>query len=447
MRNTVTAVWTVSLILAVTFPLLMFEGVAWADQGGVKKVDCDKGQTIAHALQEADGNPITIKVEGTCNENVLITRNDVRLVAGPAGATVNGPDPNTSTITVVADRVRIDGLTVTGGLNGIVAVGTGRLTVLNCLVQNTGRNGISFFQGGSGTVDNCTVQGAGRHGVTIEGASATVINSTISGNTQTGVLVVNAGSARIGITNLNQFAGNTISNNQSNGIHVAIGGSAFIGGNTISGNGTNSTAVFGRFGIGVFQASATLAGNNSVQNNAASGVFVRAGSVLIGDPGFGLPTANTISGNGFGDPTKAGIFAFAGGMIDVRNATITGNSGAGAQAFLNGVIELRSSTASSNIFASAGFNGGHGVIAGLRSTARLRGGTTVQNNAGDGIQIFTGSAVDFRGAPDPVSIVTGNGGFGLQCFGTEASFSGDTSGIAPAPSNTSGAISPGCTGF
>ncbi|MFQ5990500.1 MAG: right-handed parallel beta-helix repeat-containing protein [Candidatus Methylomirabilales bacterium] len=161
------------------------------------------------------------------------------------------------------------------------------------------------------------------------------------------------------------------------------------------------------------------------------------GSALIGSSGFDLPTANTISGNGFLDPVKGGIFAFLGGAIDVRNATITGNDGAGVQAFENGFITLRNSTVK--------LSATHGVTAFLRSTVRLRDGSAIRNNPGDGVRIGAGSAVDFRSGV--VTTVTESGGFGLECFGDEASFSGNTSGIASAPSNASGAISPGCTGF
>lgn len=100
---------------------------------------------------------------------------------------------------------------------------------------------------------------------------------------------------------------------------------------------------------------------------------------------------------------------------------------------------------SANVFASAGFNGGHGVAADLRSTVRLRQASDVSNNQGDGVRIDGGSAVVFAvDTPSAPSTVNGNGGFGLNCFGTETSFRGDTSGLGP---NTSGAISASCTGF
>ena len=288
-----------------------------------------------------------------------------------------------------------------------------------------------------------TVQHNGRRGIAAISGHVTVLNTTLSRNGHHGIEVANSGSGRIGIRDdQTAYAGNTIVNNGGHGLHISDGAGASIGGNTIHGNGTNPTLGWS-FGVNILGASAVLVGNNSVQGNAGTGVFVsRGGNATIGSPGWGLPIANTISANGFTAADKGGIGAYRGAVIDVRDATISGNHGAGVQAHQDSIILLRASTVSSNVFASSGFNGGHGILAGLRSTVRLRDGSAVQNNAGDGVQISDGSAVDFRFGV--VSTVTGNGGYGLQCLDGEASYSGVTSGIG---SNTLGAISPTCTGF
>src|SRR5580765_2569575 len=82
-------------------------------------VDCDAGETIAKALTKGDERkPLLIQISGTCSENVLIDRNDV-VLASTSGGTVRGTDPAINVIVVTASRVTIDGLTVTGGRNGI----------------------------------------------------------------------------------------------------------------------------------------------------------------------------------------------------------------------------------------------------------------------------------------------------------------------------------------
>ena len=390
--------------------LLVFTGWEAQAQSFVKKVNCTKGQTITRALQGLDFIPITIQVKGTCSENVTIDRDDVTLKADPLGGTVIGFNPNEPTISVRAFRTVIDGLTISGGRVGIAV--RGGATIRDCTVQNTGVVGISFFHGGNGTVDNCTVQSSGGHGVSIEGGSATVINSDISSNTFAGIVVSVSGSARIGMTDTNLYAGNTISNNQGSGIIISTSGSANIGANTISGNGTNPNSLFGLFGVLISSASATLVGNNSITGNSGSGVLVERSAVRIGNPSFGLSITNVITGNGTTlvlNAATGGVFGTQGSSLQIQGATINGNTG-------NGVFLL------------------------FQSNARIYD-STVANNSGNGIFLVQGAALLLQ---DPAVIVTGNTQFGLQCGGNEASFSGNVSGIS---GNTVGDVSGGCTGF
>jgi hypothetical protein len=382
------------LVLAVTIVLVVI-GRGSADPMA-KKVDCDKNQTISHALETADQLPIRIEVEGTCNEHVTIDREDVTLVAGQSGATVNGPNPGLNTITIVGNRALIDGLTVTGGRTGIVVTGA-RATIVNCVAETTGRNGITFFQGGSGTVDNSIVQKNAMHGIAIESGSATIIRSQVLENGENGILLFNDGSARIGIDNVGRFAGNEIRDNRGAGVQVNWGSSAALGGNTITGNGTNPAAA-NPFGVGVFHGRATIVGGNTIEQNVGAGVQVSAGSVLIGDPGFGLPTSNRISRNGaLGLPASVpigGVYAFLGSQVDIRGATITDNVG-------------------------------HGVRLLTRSTARFDD-STVTGNTGDGIRVTFGSGVHVTGAPVNAAP---NGGMGLRCDDAESSSFGPIIGV------------------
>ncbi len=406
-----------SFLLVAALAMGVCEAQAQIFSGFVKKVNCTNGETIARALQVLDIVPITIQVKGTCNENISIVLDDVTLKADPLGGTVNGPDPDNPTITINAARTVIDGLTVTGGRGGIKVVGSA--TIQNCIVQSTGQSasisaGITFYHGGQGTVDNCTVQNNGNYGIVIEGGSATVTNSTISSNAAVGILLTLSGSARIGITDRFEYAGNTISNNGSAGIRITGGSSANIGGNTIQGNGTNLSSP-DQCGIGVYNATATLAGNNKITGNTGSGIFASASAVVIGQPGTPLPItgpfANEITGNGATAPTKGGVFGFLGSSIDIRSATINGNFG-------------------------------HGVTLNLRSTARMFD-DIINNNTGSGISLALGGGLFLPFGVTPVT-VSGNALYGLQCNDPESSFNGNISAITE---NTAGNVSPTCTGF
>jgi parallel beta-helix repeat protein len=181
------------------------------------RVDCAAGETIAKALARGEERkPMLIVVTGTCNESVTFDRSDVTLQGDSvAGGGVSGPDPDVDTILVTGGRVTVDGLTVTGGHNGIHASGAAGLNVRNSTIQSSGRNGISFTFGANGVVDGCTIQLNPRDGIAIEAAQATVVNSSLSQNARHGVLVSNGGSARIGVDNEGTGAGRITSRRES----------------------------------------------------------------------------------------------------------------------------------------------------------------------------------------------------------------------------------------
>jgi hypothetical protein len=271
------------------------------------------------------------------------------------------------------------------------------------------------------------------HGVIVEGANASIVFGSVTGHNFAGIHVANAGSARIGILNNNAYGPILISDNKGPGVHVALGASAYIGGSTIQGNGTSPTINnFGRYGIGIHQASATLAGNNVIKDNGEAGVFVRAGSVFIGDASFGQPTTNTISGNGISGPTTGGLFAYQNGIIFAHDATVSGNVGSAAQAFESSVIELR---AASSVAASTG-NTGASINFGSR--LRVRDTASISGNQADGVQVGDVSAVNVSAGTIQG---TGAGSVGVRCTNTSplplsaSTLTGNLSGVTHAGCN------------
>ena len=378
--------------------LSIYPAVGRADDGRGDHeftVRCDKGKTIGDAL-DAHRGPVTLRIVGVCDEHVVVNRSDVSLIAGVPGAGINGPDRNTDTLQVTGDRFVLDGLTVTGGRNAIVVSGGGRATLSNCTARGTGTGiiggiGIMFSQGANGTVDHCTVSGNAADGLLLDAAIATIVNSTFYGNGRAGILVFHGSTARIGLTNGFTVAPNTISGNGSAGIHVTLNSLALIVGNTITGNGTNPAGPFGRTGITVFMSRADLPGGNTITNNFGQGISIGAGStVAIGDPGFALPTRNTIRGNSTAAPSQ-GINAALNSAVILRNALVEANNGAG-------------------------------VTLASRSTMNVVS-STVTGNSGDGIQLTQGSAAIFQ--PNlPISSLSGNTGTDLKCLDGESSFTG-----------------------
>jgi hypothetical protein len=357
----------------------------------VVQVNCSSGETLAQALKRGkEDRPLLVLVQGVCNETVAIERADVTL-RGEAGAAINGPDPALDTITVRADRVSIENLLVSGGQNGIFTIGAGNFAARGVTVQSTGRTGIFIAAGSGALIDGCTSRHNPRDGVSSESAQMTVTNSTVTHNARFGIFVGPGVMARIGVDNAANAAGNMISLNGGSGVSMS-GATAIIGNNSIMQNGTDS-ALPTRTGITVSQSTADIPGGNTIANNAGQGVFVTRGSVQIGGTSFNFPSTNTITGNG--NPAQAGgVSGFLAASIVIRDATISGNQG-------------------------------YGVILSMRSQAQIFN-SRIQNNVaagtspGDGIRLVLGSSL----LPTaPASVVTGNAGAGLSCFGDSAAVS------------------------
>ncbi len=157
--------------LAMTLPI-----PAHADDSGKVTVRCDKRKTIADALAQHQGGPLTIEVVGAWFEHVTVRRSDVTLVAGAPGAAIQGTDSTVDTLTVTADRFVLDGLSVSGGRNAIVVTGASQVQLRNCTTRGSGTGivggiGIFFSQGASGSVDRCVSSGNPADGIFLDGSS------------------------------------------------------------------------------------------------------------------------------------------------------------------------------------------------------------------------------------------------------------------------------------
>jgi parallel beta-helix repeat protein len=391
-------------------------------------VDCTRGETIAKALAQGnESQPLLVMVRGTCNESVLIDRDDVALrgEAGLGGA-INGPDSTVDTLTVSANRVTIEDLSIGGGRNGIMGISAGGLNVRNTTVQSTGRTGIIYASGSSGVVEGCTVRLNPRDGVTVDRATAIIINSDVSQNLRGGIFVGTGGSARIGIDLHNLGAGNSINQNGATGVTIVDGGNALMGMNQINGNGTDPTSTAGRFGIFVGRANADIVGGNTISGNAGQGIFAGSSNLVIGNTAVGLSSVNTITGNGSA-ASPGGVFAFLGSAVVIRDAVVSGNNGPGLAFSLRSHGQIFSSTIQDNL--------------NIGTCPPMPGGFC---NPGDGIRLIFGSAL----LPStPTTVVSGNAGFGISCTDGESSVLNTGLPALSISGNALGDVAGSCTGF
>jgi parallel beta-helix repeat protein len=441
-------------------------------EAATTRVNCNKGQSVQSALNSLTG-PATIEVTGTCRENVVIKKDDVSL----QGGTYIAFDPARETILVQgARRVAITSVTVTGGLNGVVAYQGGSLTLENSLIEANAGKGVVAVYGSSVTVNSCTIQDNTQQGVLVNDNSALVLtNSTITDNNSAGVLVQRTSSARIGQSMAGVHGLNTITNNGGAGVSVCRSAYALIDGNTITGNSAN--------GISIEGASATVT-NNTILENHKKGIDVSsAGNARIGITEGNQPGPNTIENNFFegieiSNSGAAYVFAntirnngqstYRAGVAISRatgrllgDNTIQENGGHGVAVKLGALFQGKGDVSDitpgpdiiiengySGIFAWNGASldiqnvevtGNHenGIFLGLHSTLQIYG-STVSNNLFHGIAVYDGSAASFDHPTGNPAVIVGNVGDAVFCNDSESSYTGDTDGVT-------GKIK--CTGF
>lgn len=209
-------------------------------------INCGAGQSIGAVLRSlSDGD--TLKVTGTCSENVSISsRMEGITLDGQGTATINGTDANANTINIAGRRITIRGFTITGGIRGVFVNRGAEATIDGNVIGPTGGEGVQVFNGSSARILNNTIQNNPDHGIFVVGTSIADIGvtsgaqtvpdtNTIQGNTGNGILIDRSSSARI--------KGNIIANNGSSGIQIDNNSTADTSSNTINGNGDNGIHV------------------------------------------------------------------------------------------------------------------------------------------------------------------------------------------------------------
>jgi hypothetical protein len=173
--------WFLALMLAVAGYLLAM-GPSLAQQ--LATVNCP-AESIQAAIDAATpGGALIITVNGICNENILIEREEVRLQNGTGGG-VTGVVAGVPSIEIRgASGAVIDGLTVSGGLgDGISARANAAVTVRNSTIESHAGNGVDAGNGGFALIDNNTIRFNGAcEIIAFDAGMARVRNNTIVSN-------------------------------------------------------------------------------------------------------------------------------------------------------------------------------------------------------------------------------------------------------------------------
>ncbi|HTN70375.1 MAG TPA: right-handed parallel beta-helix repeat-containing protein [Methylomirabilota bacterium] len=240
MKKYSTVIWLAILFVPV--------GTLLIDSAVQAQVACP-GQSLQNAINSATPGT-TITVTGTCNENITIRNDTVRIAIIGSGATLTSASG--TTLIVRGKGITIQGFTITGGGNGIRVERSSNATI-NLNEIHAGARGIEV----------------------VDTSFAIITNNNIHDNGTDGILVGEASSARIGFSTPSDVAAspNTIQNNGDRGIIVTTHSIARIYGNTISGNGDD--------GVGIFRASHADLSSNTINGNGFTNPSTNGGNGVI----------------------------------------------------------------------------------------------------------------------------------------------------------------------
>lgn len=266
-----------ALLIAAMFCCAFVTSSALADENKNKTVDCNKpNASVQKAIDKAKrGKATTIYIVGTCYETVTINKDDIVLSGNKAGNECDKANP-----------------------------------------------------GGTGTINGTVI---------VDSVRARIEHLTLTGSDD-GVGIINRATAHLNC--------NDISNNEASGVYVLRSSNAVLRDNTLSGNGTRRTdpGVFFDCGLYAADASSVESRGNTYSDNQYCAIEIdrqasfRNGGFLPREPGQQANPAerDTYIEKGCDPSTGAGCFneftendtvaiiAFNGGLIDLRNADISG---------------------------------------------------------------------------------------------------------------------------
>src|SRR5882724_3029096 len=339
-------------------------GVAGADSA-VKKVNCNKGQTLPDALKKAKPGD-TLQVTGTCHERVTIT----------------------------TDRLTLD-----GDGSGVLDGGGGSPTEFEGVVTIDGAHGV--------TLTGFTIQNGPGAGILGQRAAAfTVLDTTVQDNTGTGIVVGDGSTADLT---------NTTMRRNANGLDVFTGANAILRG---------AISITHNLGPGAFANGASIleirGADVQVNNNLVGIVVLPGGNLTI--LAFSSSTGSTLTVDGNG----VGIFLLGGQLPVFTSSTIKAtNNGTGILAN-NAAFIINASPVGSGEFVIE--NNQIGLSFESGAGASFQGGPLTLRNNGVGLLADGAGTLTMVSDPSKLSSIVDNGTDVDLKFGTRVTFGGVTIG-------------------
>jgi hypothetical protein len=361
--------------------------IACAPVFGAIPFNCNRGISLQAAIDLSLPGE-TLELSGTCSGPVVITAKNLALVSH-GGAVIDGGGKDAVTVNGPA-RLKLNGITIRHGSNGVTASAGAQLTIANATIENNSLNGIFLAGGSSATLSGTKTNENGNNGLDAEASSSVILTGPYQskGNGVFGINI-NASSSLTFTQTQVVVSGNTL------GIQIGTSASAFI-------SDPNTTI--------------------SVNDNATTGLTIVSGSHMVA---FG----GTIqaSGNGFHGvsvDSKAGLDLDAAAVL-----TASGNKQDGIHLEETSVLTLFNTTAFSGAPGVTTINvqnngiNGISILTGSNLTVIHQAAVNSTGNTADGIEVDNGSSLTLI-----QSSVTSNGKDIALSFGSRGDISSSTVG-------------------
>jgi hypothetical protein len=385
-----------SIAIAVLATLAVVSSISVApadDEQDTRFVNCDQGDTLAHALQQAQPGA-TIRVTGTCHEAVAMTTDRVTL-DGAGSAILDGGGQDVLRVDS-AHNVTVTGLTVRNGGIGVHVVGGASLVLRHTTVEHNTNQGILITSSQAQLIDS-TARHNGTMGImVVAGASANVFGTVVSHDNFWGIVI-------LGSSTLSAPFGTpaTVRTHHNVRDGVLVSGGAQIA--LLAAGQVVETHDNGGSGLLIASSATVLVlfgATVDAQQNQVHGIALFASAALNASDGV------TIRAKG---NAQDGIH-------------VAQNTAFGVTIFF-GLVPLPQTVEASD-------NGGHGVsVSAGASIAVDRTILTSRHNGGAGLLVDDGSTATLVGTPGtPVTLTENGRNDVLLSFGSRATLVGTTIG-------------------
>jgi len=274
-------------------------------------VDCAKGQSINSVLA-TNADPLEIEFSGTCQEDVLITRDRITIRGtGASPAIVGAPnipfaDRKPAVSVYGADNVILAAFTADDSdSRGIEAKGSSRL-IVDDVVATGSRSGLLLLEQSSALVRNSSFDGNTGDGIGVWDNSALMLEGAISASDNTRAGIIASGGSSITVSTL---GANTSANDNLFGFLLQLGAQALMS----SASPTNTTAA-GNGSLGLSVTSESHWSGGVAVSSSDYGIAVESSASLAASPG-----AISVSS------CFAGVYVAEDSQVTLTNVGLSGN--------------------------------------------------------------------------------------------------------------------------